>query len=513
MTQLENGLVINDAGQIIGSMDEIDLDGDGMLSGNDLQEITTPPRDLVDPNPDNINIYGDVDLAPPDSTTNPTAFTKEWANERYGSLSESQTIAAMQRDGFTNDQIDAYIDGRYDDIDAINPNIVTHAGGWVENMEQPYTLEYRDGRHYVIMDGKLKAISEDAYTDLYADLNGDGDWQQTMDKYGVTSGGDVFGGYDEYGRPVYNQSATVDDWITLDGSQPPVSAPIDDFVEAEPDPVEQDPVEEVAQDNSSSDATGDPNESVDAGQGTGGGETSSSGGTGASGATGGSGTAGGGNNGGAIVIGQAPGTPGGAGNVGSGDPNASTETETEIDPAGGEGVPATPAMNSRIEELMARGMSYEQAVANQNAAISQGADLNEDGMVTNAEWAAHTNVPGSTGEGGSTGGAGTGAGTGGTGGGTSTGGGEGSGGGAGSGTGTGSSGSGSGGSTGTGGGTGTGTGSGTGSGGGVNGGSGGGASGTTGGGEGTTPGVGTGTQPGSGGGAGGGGNGGTVMIS
>jgi hypothetical protein len=65
MTALEGGIVINDDGQIIGNMDDIDLDGDGMLSSNDLQAITTPPRDLVDPNPDNINIYGDVDLSPP----------------------------------------------------------------------------------------------------------------------------------------------------------------------------------------------------------------------------------------------------------------------------------------------------------------------------------------------------------------------------------------------------------------------------------------------------------------
>ena len=173
----------------------------------------------------------------PDSTETPTLFTKEWADERYGGLSETQTIQAMERDGFTDEQITAYQEGRYDDINVVNPNIVTHAGGWVENMEQPYTLEYRDGRHYIIQDGKLKGISEEAYTELYADLEQGGDWQATMDKYGVTGGGTVFGGYDEYGRPIYTKTEDVDDWINLDGSQPPITAPIEDFVKPPPEPV------------------------------------------------------------------------------------------------------------------------------------------------------------------------------------------------------------------------------------------------------------------------------------
>ena len=41
LTQLDNGTVINSSGDIMGTMDDLDLDGDGMLSGNDLQNITT----------------------------------------------------------------------------------------------------------------------------------------------------------------------------------------------------------------------------------------------------------------------------------------------------------------------------------------------------------------------------------------------------------------------------------------------------------------------------------------
>jgi hypothetical protein len=65
-----------------------------------------------------------------------------------------------------------------------------------------------------------------------------------------------------------------------------------------------------------------------------------------------------------------------------------TDTE-EVDPSDGTGTPVKPKTNLRIEELMANGATYEQAVANQNAAIKAGADANSDGMVTNAEWSAH----------------------------------------------------------------------------------------------------------------------------
>ena len=324
--QLDNGTVVSDTGNVLGNMDNLDLDGDGILNANDLQDIDVN-HDYVDPTYEAGDSFYDK-YPVPDSTTNPTAFTEEWANNRYGSLSEDQTVAAMQRDGFTDEQIDAYLEGRYDDIDALNPNIVTHAGGWVENMEQPYTLEYRDGRHYVIMDGKLKAISEDAYTDLYADLENGGDWQATMDRYGVTDGGNVFGGYDEFGRPIYNQSATVDDWITLDGTQPPVTAPIDDFVEAQPE--QENPTTESNQQSADGNAnndnpTGDPNDSTAQGQGpTGGGETSEQGGDGSGGMLGGGGLpSSGGETGGSSAGGSTgTGTIGGTGDVGVGGDNS-----------------------------------------------------------------------------------------------------------------------------------------------------------------------------------------------
>ena len=544
MTQLENGLVINDAGQIIGNMDDIDLDGDGMLSSNDLQEITTPPRDLVDPNLNNENIYGDVDLAPPDSTTNPDAFTNEWMEDRYAGMTREQMINQMQADGFGYDpetgKFEDYAQEYLDEWDATNDlnlqELNTASYGAIDvNMEDPYTIGQTDeGQFYIAKTDELtgevsfKAVTEEQYNELYDRMYGyqgsdefgppegyesavvSGDYSDVEDylvSESLANGGNIItGGFDADGNPVGNvEGISVDDWVTLEeGSFNNTAVPINDFVDAEPDPAEQ-----IETDTS---ANADPNNSVDAGEGnSGGGATNSTGGSGASGATGGGGTPGAGA--------PAGGSAGGSNNEvvvdinnpltgGEVTDNVVTDDST-ADPSTGTGTPVTPPMNAQIEALMDRGMTYEQAVANQNAAISAGADANNDGMVTNSEWASHTGLGGA---GGSTGGTDSNAGTGGAGGGSSSGSGSTGGGDVGTGTGTGEGGSGSGsgssgstaGGNGTGAGTGNGGGSGTGTGGGEGGGSGAGGS--------TGAGTGSGTEPGAGGGAGGGGEGGGLGM-
>ena len=545
MTALEGGTVINEAGEIVGNMADIDLDGDGMLSGNDLQEITTPDRDLVDPNIGDENIYGDVDLAPPDSTTNPDAFTKGWMEDRYAGMTREQMINQMQADGFGYDpetgKFEDYAQEYLDEWDATNDlnlqELNTASYGAIDvNMEDPYTIGQTDeGTYYIAKTDELtgevsfKAITEEQFNDLYGEFYGgngqsgaigNGDWSGVEDylvEQSLADGGNIItGGFDADGNPVGDtEGISVDDWVTLEeGSFNNTAVPIDDFVDAEPDPVEQIETDEVETDSS---ANADPNDSTDAGEGdSGGGETDSTGGSGASGAVGGGGTTGGGAPAGGSSGGSSNdvvvdiNNPIAGGNV-SDDNTVNDNTvndDTVADPSDGTGTPVAPPMNAQIEALMERGMTYEQAVANQNAAISAGADANSDGMVTNAEWAAHSSGLG--GDGGSTGGTDTGSGTGGAGGGSSSGSGSTGGGdvGAGTGTGTGGSGSGSGdsgntaGGNGTGGGIGNGGGSGQGTGGGTNGGTGSGGS--------TGAGTGSGTEPGSGGGAGGGGNGGGV---
>jgi len=66
-----------------------------------------------------------------------------------------------------------------------------------------------------------------------------------------------------------------------------------------------------------------------------------------------------------------------------------------IQAVGGQGAEQAPdAYEARIQELMTtRGMSREQAVANQSSAMNQGTDFNNDGAVTNNEWAQFQQTP------------------------------------------------------------------------------------------------------------------------
>ena len=515
MYQLDDGTVIYAPAtgdtSVLGNMADLDLNGDGQLTGNDLQEIQANNYDYKDPNPIGRNDYYDVDgdgkytegvdtlLAPPDSTTNPTLFTKEWANERYGALSEDQTILAMQRDGFTDEQIDAYLDGRYDDVGALNPNIVTHAGGWVENMEQPYTLQTRNGNYYIIQDGKLRAITAEQYEELgyylvdpdgSADLNGM-DASQYLENQGITSGTKVFGGYDEYGRPIYWQSQEEGDWITLDGTQPPITAPIDAFTNTDPKNPENNQ-------NTGSSATGDPNNSTDTGAdnqstatGTGGaGPSDSTGGQGAGGPSGGASLSGGNNN--STGSPSSNGTPGG-GSYGGGLPDFSNMTAAEIaawwaangsgNPGGGN--PNTNTNTNNNNNADNGGGNTTGGGAGGNTENGTGGN-NTGGTNTSGGGGNNTDTDGGGGDATTNGG--------GTGGATGAGGGKGTGaGGTGDNTGGGETGAGTGSGTGQGGGSGGGAGTGEGSGGGSGGGTGGGTDGTSG---------------GTGGGAGGGGEGG-----
>ena len=68
------------------------------------------------------------------------------------------------------------------------------------------------------------------------------------------------------------------------------------------------------------------------------------------------------------------------------------EDGTGGDGTGGDGTTppdgtTSPEYEARIQELMARGMTREEAIANQEFAVSMGYDLNGDGIVTNNEYA------------------------------------------------------------------------------------------------------------------------------
>ena len=429
MTQLENGLVINDAGQIIGNMDDIDLDGDGMLSSNDLQEITTPPRDLVDPNP-NDNVYGDVDLAPPDSTTNPTAFTEAWKEGRYDGMSASQIRTVMEREGFDDPEIDKFLDEEWyatSDLELQELNTASY-GGIDVNMEDPYTIGQTDeGQYYIAKTDELtgevsfKTVTEDQFNELYDRMYGyqgtdefgppegyesalvSGDYsevEQYLANESLVDGGNfITGGFDADGNPVgLAEGSAFDDWVTLEeGSFNNTAVPIDDFVEADPDPVEPvepepvDPVDTTEQDTTDNQTTSN---------------VPTGGDSGSESPNGNAGTPGSVTDGVDIdaILNGLPDTnqvnpnnevTDDLSNPLTGGPTVddTPDVTVDVDPSNGTGTPVQ-TTNAQIEALMDRGMTYEEAVANQNAAISAGADADGDGMVTNAEWSAHTGQTG-----------------------------------------------------------------------------------------------------------------------
>ena len=439
MTALDNGLVINEAGDIIGNMDDLDLDGDGMLSGNDLQEITTPDRELVDPNltrdPDSYyDVDGDgqytegvdTDLTAPGETTNPDAFTNEWADERYAGLSGDQIIDQMQRDGFTDDQINGYMEHWNATNDLNLQELNTASYGAIDvNMEDKYTIgQTEEGTYYIAKveeNGEVSftSISEDQYNDLYGEMYGSADTGEGaltsgdyagVDAYiegeGIGSTGNEFTGVDPFtGEGVLTEG---DGWITLEeGDDTSTAVPIDDFVKADPDPVEPEPVEPVEpvepepvepEETTEQDTTDNQTTS----------NITTGGADGSQSPSGNPGTPGSTTDGVTDYVPDIPsGTPDtnkvtptdeveeGLSNPLTGGPvvDAPTDVTEEVDPADGTGTPAQ-TTNAQIEALMDRGMTYEQAVANQNAAISAGADADGDGMVTNAEWSAHTGQTG-----------------------------------------------------------------------------------------------------------------------
>jgi len=228
-----DGNVFNYDGEKMGTMDELDTNNDGMLTGSDLQEV----GDTAEFN---------QQYAPPETTTSPTIFTKEWADERYAGMSEAQIKEQMARDGFNDEQIKDYIST----LPEIDTTTINHAGGWTEDTSQPYTLHYRDGRHYVVSNGYLKAITEEQYTDLYADLQDGTASLDSLEQYGVgnpglSGGGEVVTGV----NPITGEGSfdPQSDWISLDPSEEQVVGQIE-FTEEPPETEPVEPIEETKTD-------------------------------------------------------------------------------------------------------------------------------------------------------------------------------------------------------------------------------------------------------------------------
>ena len=592
--QLDDGTVISDTGNVLGNIANLDLDGDGLLNANDLQDIDVN-HDYVDEN------Y--------------VAFQDAYAGEEHVYVDANGKPVDPARVKWSLEQ-DGYVDGNGNLVTRVNHYEVyggdrgelewqfgfnddgtvstTDGAIYYENGELAYEKvngQWQDSDGNIIDDPAqadeltmiaAKAIDEPLNSVTYFDQDGNPITYKyppagLKDNYEQGQFSGLIFGPNGEAQEVWYDPVTNTEYIKAQGTTEIIAI-------RNPEAPQTENQTDVENNSDNSAETGNDNSS-DAGQGQGGdpdNDTATQPGSGDSGAAGGLDGGGGGNvqtpptiqqiedvsnvtglsieditdalaNGStlqdiidSVNAGSSNNTSGGATSGGSGNDSVTSGsedigTDTSGNTGSGNGnVPggATSAYEMRVQELIARGMSRAEAVANQNYAVAQGWDLNDDGAVTNAEYAQATSTGGGqTGgnadsgdaqTGGNTGGSsdgtgtGTGSGTGtgtGTGAGTGAGDGNGNGSGAGSGTGTGDgtgtgaegSGSGSGSGAGTGEDTGAENGAGTGAGGG--GGEGGGVGGGTGGGSGTTPGIGTGTAPGAGGGNGLGSGNGAGMLS
>lgn len=544
LTQLDNGLVINNEGQILGNMSDLDTNSDGMLSGNDLQYVEVTATKISDKptysyTPDSNRVYVDAEgnpVNPVGVKFGPDGYVDGQGNAVYES---------------TYGEVYGSSDSQFGPVDNMGGLVwESHGGsdGVITFEDGTFYAEFKPGVGWVNADGEAitdtRVVDELTLTaakaiDVPIEQIGYPDSTGRLVGTSAPSPGDSYI-QGQYGGTIYGRNGTRYEYDAETGLYSPTgttnnvyatqdvyydpftnTAYVKDsegklvITEVELDEVDPSQLVEPTDPNK---ATGDPNQSTTPSAGLQGGDSSDTSstttGTGTPGTSGGlsggllGGSLGGGMGGGGPLGGGVTIPPAATGGPVGGGTVDTTDTTGDTTPTVGT-TPMSP-YEQRIAKLIERGMTRAEAEANQAAAIAAGADANEDGAVTNEEWRAHTGANTD-----STGGAGTTESTTGTGTQTGTGEGTGTGSGTGTDTDTGTS-TGTGSGTGTGGGTtGTGAGTGTGTGTGTSGGTGteGTGSGTAGTGEttggGTQPGGGSGTESGGGAGTGGGTGGGT----
>jgi hypothetical protein len=398
LTKLENGLVINSAGEIMGTMDDLDLDGDGMLNANDLQNITTN------------NEYVPTSIGP--NNSDGTGNTQNFQFNDKGELIASGENFKTTGRYYVNEHGTVFDAGQVTYVDGGDPTgqgrlLYRDQNGnefWMEEVQY-----LPDGTFATTDEGRRVIVSSvyDSNTNTIHDASSAGvEQNQIIDgnkgselTYGKNPNwqnhenyrGTIYGGHGSYGTEgeldvFYDPQTNTYYTITDQGDKTPVS-----MTKLPPEVKEEiEKPETNKQNNSDNSSSLNGNEGLTGDSGSTPSTPSSSDYTPqeitntaqSSGLT----TA-------AVIA---------ALNAGATpeqiieeefNKKASNEKVTdkgEVDPSDGTGTPTQPAMNDQIEALIERGMTYEQAVANQNAAIKAGADANNDGMVTNAEWSAHT---------------------------------------------------------------------------------------------------------------------------
>ena len=209
----------------------LSLDADSELFSGDPELMgSTNPLD-----PSGQVIDEEAFFSPDTNTTNPTAFTKEWKDERYAGMSEEQIKNQMYADGFEEEEIKAYLEEIAPTL--ADPNRIEYPGGIYEQADQPYTINERDGQNILVVNGKMTVISDE----LKNTLEGlDDDAAMALIAKEVGSGF-IAGDNDPYGRPNPESKQNTENWIDLtDGTAG--ATQITDFIDDNAVPSQQ-PVE------------------------------------------------------------------------------------------------------------------------------------------------------------------------------------------------------------------------------------------------------------------------------
>ena len=251
---LENGTVISVGSDgsplVLGKMSDIDLDGDGLLSSSDLQEITVSQQQINT----NENIYGDVSFDLPSSGGTAFDYTNPEYLSQFDNFSDSQLKDQLQQAGF-NVQTDPetgelYLEGSINsDNQAVfnylnqrsledyrQTNFVDYGNGVVADKSEKYTIGTdSNGNHYIIESDEIggtrvKFIGESEFEAL-GGLISQGSTNESIESYlsdkGILTGGNVFTGVNPFsGKGI---SEDVNDWLTLEAGVNASSAAQVDF--------------------------------------------------------------------------------------------------------------------------------------------------------------------------------------------------------------------------------------------------------------------------------------------
>jgi hypothetical protein len=229
---------------------EIDTDGDGQITSNDLQEVVANP-----------NVYGDVSFDLPSSGGIAFDYTNPDYLSQMDKWSDSQVVDQLQQAGFDvrvdSETGELYLEGNItSDNEAVlnyitqrnaqnfqEVNFVDYGNGVVADKSQKYTLGTDgNGNHYIIDSDetggtRIKFIGKDDFEAL-GGLVSEGATEGAIEGYlsdkGILTGGNVFTGVNPFtGEATLEDPSGIQDWLTLEAGSNASSAVQVDFTKVD----------------------------------------------------------------------------------------------------------------------------------------------------------------------------------------------------------------------------------------------------------------------------------------